>query len=260
MTSIHPTTAHITSWIPSNFSEVLYLSPLSKTPPEKAIRGGVPICWPNFAAADGLPFHGFARINQWQLIEDITQDKVNIKNFELPTETIESSWDDKAKLTFKVTSKEQKLEMTLTTTNLDEKPITITEALHTYIKVGDVRSVEITGQEGDEYYDKVADQNKVQKGPINFTKETDRIYQTSDSSTLIDPTLGRKLVISKSGASSTVIWNPWQDNAIEMTDFPDDDYLHMCCIEAANTHLNPVTIQPGKSHSLSQKIEIFKLS
>ena len=259
MITIHPTTAHITSWKTTHFSEVLYVSPLTKFPPEKAIRGGVPICWPNFAAAEGLPFHGFARMSQWELLEDLNVGPLNIKTFELPLETIESGWGQKAKLSFTVSSSENTLEMELITTNLEQGPISFTQALHTYFRVGNIHQVEIEGHDGNEYYDKVADKNKKQSGKITFAGETDRIYLTKDPSILRDYNLNRKIVVSKSGANSTVIWDPWERNAKSMNDMADDDYLNFCCIEAANTHLNPISLPPGESHSLVQKIELIRM-
>lgn len=40
--------AHLTSWKPAGHEECLFLSPNAAFVPGKAIRGGIPVCWPWF--------------------------------------------------------------------------------------------------------------------------------------------------------------------------------------------------------------------
>ena len=52
--------AHVLSWV-SQGRERLYLSPHSVMDAHAAIRGGVPVCFPQFNQRGPLPKHGFAR-------------------------------------------------------------------------------------------------------------------------------------------------------------------------------------------------------
>ena len=58
--------AHLTSWVPAGGAEVLFVSELARFAPGESIRGGVPICFPQFAELGPLPMHGFAHIAEWQ--------------------------------------------------------------------------------------------------------------------------------------------------------------------------------------------------
>ncbi|GLR18878.1 D-hexose-6-phosphate mutarotase [Portibacter lacus] len=250
MISFAKHTAHLISWIPEGHDEVMYLSTQAFMEAGKPIRGGVPICWPWFGSLENKPAHGFARINSWNTISE--------NSFSLPEQLIQDEWGNKASLVFTVTEDGNKLKMELTTTNLDSSEFEFTQALHTYFKVSDINKVSIKGHDKQAYYDKVLDDNDIQKGTLIFNGETDRIYTTTASSLLIDPGLQREILITKKGSNSTVIWNPGPEKSVEMKDMPDDGYLTMCCVEAANTHLDPVTLQPGASHTIVQEITVSK--
>lgn len=255
MITLHPNTAHLNSWIPDNSTEVLYLSPTTLYPPEKAIRGGVPICWPWFANnQEGAKMHGFARDHKWTVLEKDVQNGRHVLQLQESAYKKEK-FTSPLRLTFFV-EEDKSLKMTLITENLSDSAITITQALHTYFFIGNIENVKISGLDDVEFYDKVSDSDETQCGFLTFNGETDRIYKTGATTTLIDPDLKRKIRISSHGCRSTVIWNPGPEKAIRMTDMPDADYKKMCCIEAANTHLDPITIPPLGRHSISQFLEV----
>jgi len=73
--------AHVTSWRPAGREEVLFLSAQSRWEDGRAIRGGVPICFPWFGGkADDpkAPAHGFVRTRAWQLVS-ITEGEAGIR-------------------------------------------------------------------------------------------------------------------------------------------------------------------------------------
>lgn len=259
MISIHPSTAHLISWIPDNSSEVLYLSPTALYPPEKAIRGGVPICWPWFANNKvGAKAHGFARDNKWTVLEK--NEKNGFYSFQLQKIAFKKEkFIYPLRLTF-IIEEDESLRMTLITENQSDTECTITQALHTYLLIGNIENVRISGLDNVEYYDKVTDSHDIQSGFLSFNGETDRIYKTGAPTTLIDPDLKRKIRISSDGCQSTVIWNPGVEKATKMNDMPNDDYKKMCCIEAANTHLDPITIPAFGKHAISQFISVQLLT
>lgn len=231
-------TAHLISWIPEGQEEVLYLSPKAHMETGKAIRGGVPVCWPWFGNKKGEPSHGFARLQPWK--------KKTENKFEL--------FANEAKLTLEVEEEGNTLTLKLTTKNTTFKTFEFTQALHTYFKIGDINQISVKGHDQDHYYDKVLDDNGVQEGTLIFNGETDRIYQTTKPSILIDPVMKRTITVSKEGSNSTVIWNPGAKKTEEIQDLPDDGFENFCCIEAANTHLDPISLRADESWVLVQRI------
>lgn len=237
-------TAHLLSWIPDGHEEVLYVSPNAFMEAGKPIRGGVPVCWPWFARREGYPSHGTARTSPWkQLADNKFKYVTNEANLEL--EVIE----DKNTLTIK-----------LTTQNTTFKRFDFTQALHTYFKIGDINKVYIKGHDGQKYYDKVTDRDMIQKGPVIFNGSTDRIYLTSKPSILIDPVMKREILVAKEGSGSTVIWNPGAEKSGNIIDFTADGYFSTCCIEAANTRLDPVQLPAQESYELIQILTVNHLN
>ena len=85
------------------------------------------------------------------------------------------------------------LNLGLTVTNAGASAMRFEEALHTYLAVGDVRRVGVSGLEGAEYYDKTDGmKRKRQEGAVTIGAETDRLYiDTAAAITLDDPVLWR---------------------------------------------------------------------
>ena len=60
--------AQLTSWVPAgSSSDRIFLSGRSRFSEGAAIRGGIPVGFPQFAAQGPLPNHGFARVLRWEL-------------------------------------------------------------------------------------------------------------------------------------------------------------------------------------------------
>jgi D-hexose-6-phosphate mutarotase len=133
----------------------------------------------------------------------------------------------------------------------------IEEALHTYLAVNDVRRVGIEGLAGVTYSDRVGTPRAETEGtgPIRITAETDRIYLNTQSTCVVeDPGWGRRLIVEKSNSNTTVVWNPWIAKAKALTDFGDEEWPSMLCIEACNVHEFGVTLAPGESHTMGAVI------
>lgn len=248
--------AHATGYHPAGHDPVLFLSPSSMHAKGKAIRGGVPICFPWFgpnASDPSAPQHGPARTAHWELTKTSEEDAGIALHFEATFEPFQVSHQ----ITFG-----QTLSMTLCVTNTSDKPAHFEAAQHTYLAVADVRDIHITGLNGVDYFDKVdGGQRKTESNEsIHFTGEIDRLYvDTALKCVLTDPGLGRTITVSKSNSNSTVIWNPWSKKAKAMGDFGDDDWLKMVCIETANAGPNKVTLNPGNEHRMSTTIEVARL-
>jgi glucose-6-phosphate 1-epimerase len=248
---------HLLSWIPRGEQPVIWLSKDAKFAPGKSIRGGVPVCWPWFGPhprEENFPAHGFARTVSWQVIgtEDCGDGGVRLVLSLEQNDATRRYWPFSTELTMRI-SLGAALEIELITRNTGETPITVSEALHTYFEVGDVREIAIRGLEDCEFLDKVdGGKSRRQQGPVTIDGECDRVYLNTISDCLIDdPGLNRRIRISKRGSRSTVVWNPWQAKAAKMGDLGEEGFLKMVCVESANAADNAVSIAAGEEHHLA---------
>jgi len=244
------------SWVPRDGQEVIWLSREAEFLPGKAIRGGVPICWPWFGThprQSSFPAHGFARTSPWQVIAaQATSEEDTLLILQLEQKGAAGQyWPYSSELVSHITLSEA-LKIKLITRNTGVMPITVSEALHTYFHVGDVRKIAIGGLGDCEYLDKADGcKRKRQTGPVMFSGEVDRVYLDTVSDCLIDdPDLNRRIRIIKRGSRSTVVWNPWSEKAAKMGDLGGDGYLTMVCVESANAADNQLSIASGEEHHL----------
>jgi D-hexose-6-phosphate mutarotase len=250
--------AHVTSFVPEAGEPVLWMSEKSWFEAGKAIRGGIPICWPWFGpheSQETFPSHGVARLQTWEPASaGVDGEGLAFVDMRLaPTEFARPYWPHAFELSYRVSVGEA-LRVELTTHNTGEQPLTLTEALHSYFNVSDVREVSITGLEQTEFLDKVDDLRRKNQGDeaITFTGEVDRCYlNTMAACILDDPGLDRRIVVEKSGSQSTVVWNPHTAKAAAMEDYGDEEWPGTACIETANVHENAVTIPPGEEHTIT---------
>jgi glucose-6-phosphate 1-epimerase len=153
-------------------------------------------------------------------------------------------------------------EIELITRNDSPTTVTVTEALHTYFGVGDVREVTIRGLEEYDYLDKVnGNRRQHQSGPITISGETDRVYLSTQSDCFIDdPLLNRIIRIEKRGSLSTIVWNPWDEKARRLGDLGETDFLRMVCVESGNVAENRITLKPGEEHRLWVRYSVSVLT
>ena len=248
--------AQLVEWAPHGQPPVVWLSPDAKWIPGKSPRGGIPICWPWFGPHDTreeYPPHGIVRAATWELIKaTLLVDESHRLHFRWAPQSSHSDyWPFNTPLEVRYTLGEA-LEIELVTRNDSTEDLTLTEALHTYFGVADVREITIRGLEGFDYIDKVDDgRRKQQSGPITMTGETDHIYLSTQADCLIqDPLLNRTIRIEKRGSRSTVVWNPWEDKAKRLGDLGENDYLKMVCVESGNVADDRITLKPGEQHRL----------
>ncbi len=242
--------AHVLSYTPRGGRDLLWLSKESHLAPGKPIRGGVPICWPWFGphpAGAPCPAHGYARLAHWNLLAvrtlptGETRLLLRLDRTAVPAEI--PQLDLEAEFTVTIGSR---LELELTTYNVSDSMRTVTEALHSYFAVDDVTRVAITGLEAARFLDKVAGDEKVQSGPIAIDREVDRIYGDTAAAVTIDDCAGkRRITVAKENSLSTVIWNPWIEKSRKMTDFGDDEYHTMVCVETAHAASDRREVAPG---------------
>jgi D-hexose-6-phosphate mutarotase len=244
--------AHITNFQKNDEPPLLFMSASSLFAPDKAIRGGVPICFPWFGSREGLPAHGFARVTAWELVATNALPDGGVSLcFQLPDNAGDAN-AFRGKAEFIVTVNDR-LTMELQVTNTTAEPLNFEECLHAYFSVGDINDVAITGLKGAAYLDKTA--NSLRKlesdDAIKIVSETDRVYlDTVGTVEIHDAKLRRVIRVEKANSASTVVWNPWITKAKAMADFGDEEFRQMVCVEAGNVGESQVTLAPGKSSVL----------
>ena len=230
--------------------------------PGKAIRGGVPICFPWFGGKAGdaaAPPHGVARLLTWT-IDAVTKESDGRLRAVLSLANgayTRGQFPHDFALTFTVTAG-RSLEMALAVRNTGAGPFTFEEALHSYLAVSDVRQIAITGLEKTTYIDKTdaLRRKAAADEPLVLCGETDRVFLgTRARVALSDPGWQRRIVVSKSGSDTTIVWNPWSEKAKTIPDLGDADWPGMVCIETANAADNAITLEPGQAHTLTALIE-----
>lgn len=236
--------------------EVIFLSKTSAFLPGKAIRGGVPICWPWFGPHPTDPKagqHGFARTALWDVIA--TSDNSVTLSLEASAET-KAKWPHDFRLTYTVTLDAAGLTFALQTTNTCNDRFTFGEALHTYFAIGDISQTTVTGFKGLTYIDKVdgAKQKTETADRAPVTGETDRVYLNAAGPHVIHNPAG-DLVVHKRGSADTVFWNPWSTKAEGLPDLAGNQWPTFVCVEAVNTGANAVTLAPGESHTIECRVE-----
>lgn len=253
--------AHVMEWTPAGQSQpVLYMSPDALLEHGKPIRGGIPVCWPWFGGHPSdasQPMHGFARILPWELVRADAKENHVAMLFKLESSAdTQAFWPQNFRCHLGV-SIGASLEVSLMTENLSDMPFSVTEALHTYLTVGDIEKITVRGLAGTKYLDTVGERvMREQEGDITFDREVDRQYASTGGVIIEDQTFSRNLVVNKLGSGTTVVWNPWIEKSKRLTDLPDDAYHGFLCVEAANASESAVTIMPGGKHVLLTQISL----
>lgn len=235
----------------------------------KSVRAGVPVCWPWFgnlqrnpeavqAMYQGTPApaHGLARTRDWKLLGIKEVGETLRIEFELPEARGDlPGWPHDVELKLLVEMGAD-LTLSLTSRNMGNTPVTISQALHSYFAVSDVRQARVEGVDGLGYIETLAGwEQRQQQGALMFAGETDRIYlNTPQTLSIVDPHWNRRITLASSGSRSAVIWNPWTERAKDLADMADDGWQRMLCIETANVWDDLVELKPGASHSLGVQI------
>ena len=247
----------VLSYKPANQdNDLMFLSELAYFEEGKAIKGGAPVCWPWFGPDPedkGRPGHGFMRNRMWQIKQTELQADGNVRVVLGLSDSDETRaiWPQSFELAIEINVGES-LNIDLVTRNRGDQPFTISQALHTYFRIGDINQTKILGLEGCGYIDKVdGGSEKQQDGEVVITSEVDRIYLDVPPELVIeDAALQRSIRIASEGSKSAVVWNPWDEIAAGMGDLQDDDYLRFVCVETTNAATDTVEVGPGDEYRL----------
>ncbi len=238
--------AHVLSWQAAG-QERLYLSPRAVCDGTTAIRGGIPVCFPQFNQRGTLPKHGFARNTPWRLLPELSQGPRQVFGFSANEHTL-ALWPFQFRALLTVSLTEGGLKVALRVENSGTQRLEFTGALHTYLAVNQLAQVSLLGQGQQPEWDAVRDTHQTCSGQLIFNTEFDRVYNVS---TQAQPTWtlqegAARLQIQQSPSwGQSVVWNPGAEKCSQLHDMPMDGYQHMLCVEAASV-TSSVQVQPSQ--------------
>ncbi len=254
--------AHVVSWQPAmRTQEQLFVSSEARYGDGTALRGGVPVIFPQFADRGPLTKHGFARIQVWRetrrqtLPDGAAEVVLSLRS----NDVTRALWPHEFRADFIVTLRDNQLEMALEIHNTDSSPFSFTSALHTYFAIGDIDRTRLDGLQGRGYIDKNAGNQEAldEAAYVQCRGPLDRVYTGAhDTLTLSSPT--QHTAINSEGFVDTVVWNPWREGSTAMADMADDEYQAMLCVEAASV-MEPVQLERGQRWRGSQTLAALPL-
>jgi glucose-6-phosphate 1-epimerase len=248
-----PHGAHLTSWRTADGMEHLFLSRRAEFREDAAIRGGVPIIFPQFAGLGVLPKHGFARTARWLKLSNDSADSVRLRWQD--SEATRAIWPQQFVAEYALSLETDALCMQLSIRNTGVQTFTFTAALHTYLRVQDIAEVSVVGLQGLRYRNSAAGDAEAHEAAsaLRIDGEVDRIYfATAEPIQVLES--GQPIIVcSAVGFTDTVVWNPGAAKAATLTDLEPEGYRQMLCIEAAVIE-HPVQLQPGESWQGMQRL------
>jgi glucose-6-phosphate 1-epimerase len=223
--------AHLISWKGADGRERMFCSAKSALDGSKAIRGGVPVIFPQFATRGSGMRHGFARVSNWRLADSGERDGAAYAAFSLePADLapqITAAWPHPFALELRVAVRANELEMSLEVRNTGAQPFPFAAALHTYHLVDDIGAVRIDG---------------VGPQTLAISDKLDEVYDQVKGTVLLESGAG-KLKLEQAGFTDAVVWNPGAADTAALSDMEDDEYRRFVCIEPAL--LGPQVLDAG---------------
>ncbi|KAB5573499.1 hypothetical protein DKX38_000693 [Salix brachista] len=247
----------VLSWRTDQDEELLFTSSKETFKPPNPVRGGIPICFPQFGNRGSLEQHGFARKKIWVIDQNPppflqhndSNDKVYTDLLLKPTEEDLKIWPHSFEFRLRVClTVEGNLTMISRIRNINCKPFSFSIAFHTYFSISDISEVRVEGLETLDYLDNLCQRERFteQGDALTFESEVDRVYlSSSDVIAVFDHEQKRTFAIRKEGLPDAVVWNPWEKKSKSMVDFGDEEYRRMLCVDGAAIE-KQITLKPGE--------------
>ncbi|KAI6700750.1 hypothetical protein NL676_015074 [Syzygium grande] len=236
----------VVSWKNERREELLFMSSKAIWKQPKAIRGGIPVCFPQFGNLGSLEQHGFARNRVWSLDSDPSplppaDEQSSVDLILKSTEEDLKTWPRSFELRLRVSLSAGKLTLIPRVRNTDNKAFSFTFALTNHLSVSDISEVQ-------------------QADAITFDGEIDRVYLGAPTKiAIIDHEKKRTFVLRKDGMPDAVVWNPWDKKAKALSDMGDEEYKTMLCVDSAAIE-TPIVLKPFKEWRGRQELSTVSSS
>ena len=148
------------------------------------------------------------------------------------TEETRAKWPHPFRASVRVTLDES-LSTALTIENTGQEPFPFHDALHTYLRVGDLRKVTVEGLAGALYQDRTRKsvERRERRTPIRIQGEVDRIYVARPDRLIIrDASRDRAILVDRAGFNDVVLWNPGEEKARTKSGLAEAEYLTMLAV------------------------------
>eukprot|EP00927_Polykrikos_kofoidii_P060745 TRINITY_DN55668_c0_g1_i1.p1 TRINITY_DN55668_c0_g1~~TRINITY_DN55668_c0_g1_i1.p1 ORF type:complete len:300 (+),score=53.64 TRINITY_DN55668_c0_g1_i1:85-984(+) len=246
--------------------ENIFVSPGAVWDGKKAIRGGVPLVFPQFGQPDvSMPQHGFVRTSLWSVREvRHDDDVVTLKLAIRDNEATREKWAHAFALEYIVELREQTLSLCLRVENCGDAPFSYQALLHTYFIVPKIEEVVVRGLQGRTYIDKAAGGDTREESEIDVAlpEFTDRVYcgveacpcpvtvQKKDGTQLYD-VVNSSVIGSQTSPCDVVVWNPYE--AASPSDLPPPAFRNFVCVEPGLV-AKSFGLPPGQTAEVAQVI------
>lgn len=259
----------VLSYMANDEEDVFWQNPDICLDGSSAIRQGVPVCWPWFGVLDcnpaavadnfqqhqpNAPSHGLVRNRLWTL-EQVTETE-HATQLILCTELVEEQ------LLLRITYHfSDKLGIKLSSENRSDRTRHLSFALHSYFAISDIGTVHIDELANHHYVDGLDDfSEQQQQDAVRFQGETDRIYlDTPPVIRLQDEGWRRAICLEAADSHSAVVWNPWVEKGKRLSQFPDNGYEQMLCIETARAWHDSLELPAHSEYTLELTIWVEQL-
>ena len=237
----------VLSWLTPDGREHLYLSENAVFDGSVAIRGGIPVCFPQFSNLGDLPKHGFLRTRPWSIESERCADDYALVTLVISDdETTRALWPHGFKAEITLMLEVDRIDVEFCVSNTGGAPFDFTGALHSYLRVVQVEDVALEGLYGHHYRDAANEDQIVRDSGIELTVngEIDRVYHDVQRAQKLNAG-NLSLSIENQGFPDVVVWNPWVERCAELKDMPADGWKQMLCVEAAIAQ-QPITLPAGE--------------
>ena len=249
--------AHVVAWHTADGRERLFCSRQSPLDGSAAIRGGVPVIFPQFSTRGSGMRHGYARVSTWRAGASGLQGQAAYAEFHLRRDDVpaalahESHFD--FELTLRVTVQADQLELAFEVRNSGAQAFAFSAALHSYHAVTQLQRSSLAGLDGLRYSGDQEADGVAPAAPLPFSDHLDRIYYGVSAPLTLHTDAGTDaLQIAQSGFADVVVWNPGRANAAALKDMADDEYERFVCVEAAQ--IAPLEVVAGASWTGTQRL------
>ncbi len=237
----------VLSWMTQDGRERLFLSERAVFDGSVAIRGGIPVCFPQFSNLGDLPKHGFLRTKAWKLNDQRHADDFALVTLEISDdEETRALWPHPFRAEITIMLEADRLDLEFCVENTGSEAFEFTGALHTYLRMTQVEDVSLEGLYGHDYRDAANGDVVIRETgtELRIDRETDRVYHNIKRPQLLQAA-NLSLAIHSQGYPDVVIWNPWVDQCAKLKDMAPDGWRHMLCVEAAAAR-KPVSVPVGE--------------
>ena len=230
--------AHLVSWITSDGQERIFCSAKSSLDGTRAIRGGVPVIFPQFAARGTGMRHGFARVSTWRLGDNGDgHAEFTLTEADLAP-GVAAAWPHAFSLTLRVEVLLDELRFAMEVRNTGASAFRFSSALHSYFLVDRLANTAIDG---------------VQDGEMLITDKYDHIYFGVTKSIVLRSGIGA-LRLDQQGFTDAVVWNPGAADSAVLADMEGEEFQHFVCIEPAL--IEPVTLDAGAAWTGRHQVNV----